>query len=352
MTIIALLLVAAPAGAQSWNALVEAADKEGELIVQSQPNQAARDFILREFPKAYPAIKVSLSVVPEAQFLARVRTERQAEKYLWDVAVAGFTGGYRLSKEGIVDPFLPELVDPDVNKPELWGGWDEAFMDLEKKYVFAMSAFIASPWYDALRIPPRKVERLGLKVLLDPEYEGKVVWHDPTVQGSGTSYAVLVRLKLGEDGLKKAMIDQKPLMVQQQNQVVEAIARGTHWIGIGPPVRSLIAPFTQAGIKTDVRGFGPSPDANLMAGGGSGIYVFNKRPHPNATRVFVNWLLSRDVQHAMAKALDQSSRRQDVPPTTEPDNTAIKGAKYFQPQREENEPLRDDTRKLIARWRR
>jgi ABC-type glycerol-3-phosphate transport system substrate-binding protein len=347
-----VVIAALPAAAQSWQQTVEAANKEGELIVQSQPNQAARDFILREFPKAYPAIKVSLSVVPDAQFQVRVRTERQAEKYLWDVAVAGFTGGYTLSKEGIVDPFLPELVDPDVNRSELWGGWDEAFMDKEKKYVFAMSAFIASPWYDALKVAPEKVERLGLKILNEPELEGKTVWHDPTVQGSGTSYAVLVRLKLGDDGLKKAMIDQKPLMVPQQNQVVEAMARGTHWIGIGPPVRSLIAPFTQAGIRTDIRGFGPSPDANLMAGGGSGIYVFNKRPHPNATRVFVNWLLSRDVQHAMAKALDQASRRQDVPTTTEPDNTAVKGAKYFQPQREENEPLRDDTRKLIASWRR
>lgn len=134
------------------------------------------------------------------------------------------------------------------------------------------------------------------------------------------------------------IVDQKTAFYQDQFQVVEAIARGTAWIGIGPPVRSLIAPYAQAGVKTDIRAFGNKEDENIQEIGGSGLFVFKDRPHPNATRVFINWLLSKDTQYAMAKALDQASRRIDIPPTTLPDETPLRDAAYIQPQRESTAP--------------
>jgi hypothetical protein len=143
-----------------------------------------------------------------------------------------------------------------------------------------------------------------------------------------------MRSRLGDDNLRKLVIDQKTAFVKDQHLVVEAMARGTAWIGIGPPVRSLIAPFTLAGVKADVRPFGNGPDAAIMSIGGSALYVFDKRPHPNASRVFVTWILSRDTQHGLAKATGQRSRRGDVPSTTAPDETPVKGAKYIMTQRE------------------
>jgi iron(III) transport system substrate-binding protein len=330
---------ATPASAQdghdAWQKTVEAANSEGSLLLFSQPNQDARDFILREFPKVYPAIKVSLSVINSPEFIARIRTERNAGKYLWDVALAGPPGGFVLAHDGILDPVLPEFVDPDIQNPDLWGGWHDAFLDKDQKYVFAMAKFIVGPWFDALKVPPDKIEALGLKALLDPSLKGKLVWHDPTLVGSGTSYAYLVHEKLGDDGLRALILDQKIAFVPQQFQVVEAMARGTAWIGMGPPVRSLMGPYTQAGVKTDIRSFGTSADNNLEAIGGGALFVFKDRPHPNATRVFINWLLSKDVQIGMAKATDQASRRRDVPTTTLPDATPIPGAHYIAPQRED-----------------
>lgn len=166
----------------AWQKTVDAANAEGTILFYSQPNQAARDFILREFPKAYPNIKVSLSVMDGAGFIGRVRTERGAGKFLWDMALAGPPVGYALARDGSLDPVLPEFVDPEVNNPEAWGGWANAFNDSEGKYVFAMSNFIAGPWYDALKIPPGKVAQMGLKLLLDPSLKGKIAWHDPAVQ--------------------------------------------------------------------------------------------------------------------------------------------------------------------------
>src|SRR6185437_12390781 len=148
-----LAFAAAPALAQDgqadWQKTVDAANAEGSLILYSQPNQDARSFLLREFPKAYPQIKLSLSVLDSSEFVTRIRTERSAGKYLWDVALSGPPGGIILSHDGI--------LDPETKKPDLWGGWHGAFMDMAGQYVFAMAKFIAGPWYNALKVPPEKV---------------------------------------------------------------------------------------------------------------------------------------------------------------------------------------------------
>src|SRR6185437_3810607 len=225
---LALAIPASPAAAQDWKAefqkIVDAANAEGSLILYSQPNQDARSFLLREFPKAYPQIKLSLSVLDSSEFATRIRTERSAGKYLWDVALSGPPGGITLSHDGILDPVLPEIVDPATKNPDLWGGWHDAFMDTTGQYVFAMAKFIAGPWYNAMKVPPDKVASEGLKLLLDPSVKGKIAWHDPTLTGSGQSYAYLLRAKLGDDALKTLVLDQKVDFVAQQFQVVDAMA--------------------------------------------------------------------------------------------------------------------------------
>jgi len=354
--IAALLLIAAgtlPARAQDWpaqhKAMVDAANQEGELVLQSQPFQTARDFLQREWPKAYPNIKLNMSALPEPQFWARLRTERAAGKYLWDMAVSGASTGYTFSKEGAVDPLMPELVDPRVNKLEMWGGWDSAFMDLEKKYVLSVSSFIASPYYNAAHVSPTAVARDGIKAMLNPGYAGRIIWQEPTLPGGGRTLAQLIYSQLGEDGLRKLLVDQKAILAQNQQQVVEAMARGTAWIGILPSVRGLIGPYLQAGVKVDdLRTFGNTPETGVQSVGGATVYVFNKRPHPNATRVFLSWFLSREVQSGFAIATAQASRRTDVPHAGDPDAKPIPGAKYITPQREENQEAQDKVLALIA----
>ena len=336
-------LSAGPAGAQSpdqakaeWDRTVIAAEKEGSVVLNSQPNLVWRDFIVKEFAKAYPKIELNFSIIPSEQFIARVRVERQTEKYLWDLGAAGAAAGFTLYKDGAIDPLLPELILPEVNNPEVWGGWDEAFVDTPRKYVFSMSAFVLSPYYNAAHVPAAKVAQMGLGVMLDPAYVGKTAWHDPAVAGGGQSYATLMRT-LGDDNLRKLLVDQKAMVYAQQSQVVEAMARGTAWFGIGPSMNALIAPYVQAGAiaQADIQPFGNKPEVSIVSIAGNNLYVLNKRPHPNATRVFINWLLGKDVQYALAKAIDQDSRRTDILSIAGPDAARIKGAKYSVPQREE-----------------
>jgi iron(III) transport system substrate-binding protein len=334
-------LPAATASAQGWPAekakLVAAAEAEGEMILFSQPNRAARTFLAEEWAKAYPKIKLSISAFPGQQLEPRMKIERESGKHLWDLVFTGSTIGFDLQRDGFLDPFLDEIKDPDIKRPQIWGGWDEAFVDLEKKYVFSTNVALKSPVYDANKLSPEKVAKEGLKVLFDPALRGKIAWHEPNVPGPGAQFAFYLKRRLSEDQLRRFILDQQVVFMSQQNQVIEALARGTAWLGLGPGnSHALIAPYVKAGVNVDIRKFGPSPELNDVTIGGSTLFVVKNRPHPNATRLFLNWLLSKDVQAGFAKATEQNSRRTDVPSVADADGTPVPGAHYVSPQREEN----------------
>ena len=71
---------------------------------------------------------------------------------------------------------------------------------------------------------------------------------------------------------------------------------------------------------------------------GTTLWLVNKAPHPNAAKVFINWVLTKDAQVAVgagrsrrtaaASASSRATRRSCVP----------KGAKLLQVDAEENLP--------------
>jgi iron(III) transport system substrate-binding protein len=335
-----VLMPLTPSFAQDWKTeraqLVAAAQKEGTLVLFSQPNLSARTYLANEWAKAFPEIKLSITATSGAEINGRMRVERQTQKYLWDMVMTGANIGYEMAKDGFLDPVMPELRDPEVNKPEYWGGWDRVFVDFGKKYVFSPNVALKSPVYNALKLPREKVDKAGLQILFDPDLKGKIYWHDPGVPGPGAQFAFYLARRLGDDGLRKFITEQKPVFMAEQGQVIEALARGTAWLGLGPGnSHALMDPYVKAGVPVDVKKFGNSPDLNDVTLGGSTFFVVKDRPHPAATRLFINWLLSKDVQYGFAAATEQSSRRVDVASTADADSVPVPGARYVAPQEEE-----------------
>lgn len=348
VAVIALSASVSPAAAEDWQVewdrTVAAAEQEGTVVVDEVSDRAWQDFVAKEFAVAFPKIKLNASRLSPPDFVARVRIERAAGKYLWDVAAAGPNPMYALYQDGAVDPILPELILPGVKDEAVWGGWSEALIDAPHRYVFSMSAYVSSPFYNAAFVPPAKVQQAGLKILLDPAYKGKIAWQEPTIPGSGHSFALDLRVHLGDDGLKQLVLDQGVIFDRNMQTVVEDMARGTAWFTIGPATRSLIAPYVQAGagVKTDLHIIGNQPDRSHLTIGGNTLSVMNRRPHPNAARVFVNWILQKDVQLRLAKAMDEDSRRSDIPAVSQPGEERLPGAQYLAPPREEQaKPLQD-----------
>jgi ABC-type Fe3+ transport system substrate-binding protein len=92
-------------------------------------------------------------------------------------------------------------------------------------------------------------------------------------------------------------------------QLAEAVARGKSAISIGVSYYTYL-PFIKAGLP--VRPISKIKEGYYAGSGSGNLALVKSPPHPNATKVFVNWLLSKDGQSAVTKALGQPTRRFDV----------------------------------------
>jgi len=70
-------------------------------------------------------------------------------------------------------------------------------------------------------------------------------------------------------------------------------------------------------------------DTARMTSAGGTLNLMNRAPHPNAARVFINWLLSREGQ-ILAQKGGSNSLRTDVPKEdVDGENLRVKGLDYF-----------------------
>jgi ABC-type Fe3+ transport system substrate-binding protein len=75
-------------------------------------------------------------------------------------------------------------------------------------------------------------------------------------------------------------------------------------------VHSELLPFIKAGLPVEPL---PYPKEGLYTTGGNGhLMVIKNPPHPNAAKVFANWLLGKDGQELFGRTMAVGSRRLDV----------------------------------------
>lgn len=321
-------------GSPEWDQTVAAAEKEGSVVIDTPPGNTLHDFLQTEWPKSFPNISLALNAIDEATFIARVRLERSAGKYLWDAAMAGSVTTFTLKNDGITVPLVPELILPDVKDPKTWGGWDRVFFDNEHKYVMATQYFLKMPFYNAKLLSPDKVKAEGTKVFLDPTLKGKIIWNDPLMPGSGETFALVMRKLLGDDGLK-SFVTQQAVFIANMMDLVDKMARGQYAMSLGPSMTALLQRYKDAGLDFDIRPLGNMPEYGAYSNsGGSNLIVLKDAPHPNGVKVFVNWMLSKDIAKRLAKAQNQDSMRVDIPSQLPADEQPVAGVKYIEPQRE------------------
>ncbi len=348
-------LAAPPARAQgndaNWAQLVAAATKEGALTLVVPPSSTHREFLAAEWPKAFPDIALTQTPVPPEQQIVRIKTEREAGKFLWDAVITGSDNGFMMRDAGLLDPIRPELILEDVKDPATWCGWDAAFMDSAEQFVFTSRSYLKMPFYNARLLPPERVAALGGKVFLDPALKHSVIWDDPLFGGSGRTFAPVMLRLLGEDGLRQFVTEQA-VFTHQMSDLVDRMARGQFAMSLGPIITDLLKRYTDAGVDLDVRPLGNTPELGAYANtGGSNIVIINRRPHPNATRLFLNWYLSKPVETALAQKMGEDTRRVDVPRFMDPAQRPVAGIKYFDAQTENNTPETRKAQELIAKFR-
>ena len=149
----------------------------------------------------------------------------------------------------------------------------------------------------------------SIKELLNPKWRGKIATMDPIVLGSGLATASQLYL-FGEEFVKRFYVDQKPVISRDQRQLTDWVVRGVYPIVFGAR-ESDVDRFRQEGFP--VYSVYRLPDApGSVAAGFGAVGLMNKAPHPNAARVFVNWLLSKEGIETYSRAYRAATTRNDV----------------------------------------
>ena len=107
----------------------------------------------------------------------------------------------------------------------------------------------------------------------------------------------------------RRLVQQNLLMVQDRRLVADSLARAKVAVAIGATYYSYTA-FIKAGLP--VKPLPPSKEGTFVSVGNGGPVVIKNPPHPNAARVYVNWLLSKEGQQLYSKVFGQATRRLDV----------------------------------------
>ena len=329
--------------AADWDTLVAAAKQEGKVVV-SGPTRELWRTQLTSFEQTYPEIQVEYIGANSRDFWPRVFRERELGQYLWDLRVGGPDPQvYEAKDRGALDPIRPVLLLPEVLDEAKWfGGMDRMFFDREKKYALGFVSYISFVAYVNRDVIPDSALR-SLRDLTDPRWRGKIVLQDPR-GGAGLSAIEMLLEVYGEDLVRDLLTNQEIVVANDLRQQAEWLIRGRYPIALGIVPDAFLA-FQDQGLEINIQ---PIPeDTSAIATGTGGVQLLERAPHPNAAKVYVNWLLTQAVQARLSEATRMNSRRLDVPvahPLTAPDPARL--ASYIPSQVEAMVPVRAQAQRL------
>lgn len=267
------------ARASSHEALVEAATKEGTLVFYTSMTIGQAQTMLDAFKAKYPSIELKMFRAVGERLLTKIMTEAQAGRYEFDVVQSAETQAYFLKKKNLLMKYSsPEtrfLSRPFVDPEGYWAA------------VYIMPNVIA---YNTQQIKRSEVPRTN-EELLNPKWQGKIGM-DPTKpewfawmlrqmgQEKGLAYmkrlaAQDLRLHPGLSLLTNLLASGEfPLVLNDYLHTAEEIKRKggpVDWVAQNPV-------YTK---------FQP-------------IEIGARAPHPNAAKLFVDFVLSLEGQRIIA----------------------------------------------------
>ncbi len=298
---------------QQWDDMVAAAKKEGKVSVFTSIGESYRR-ALDGFQAAFPGIEVEHTPLQLANFVPKILQEREAGVYNFDAMATTFgaQGAKFLANKG-ADPVLPAFIRPEFKEDGTWndGSFAIGWLDNAKQYAYAAT----NERSRALNIDLGQVKDDEIKTfqdLLNPKWKGKILSQDPRLIGSGYTSLTAVRLALGDDIIRKFWRDQEIVLGREGRQMTEAMVRGRYAIGIGAVDPQIFRDFQAEGLGKNIK-YIEIPNFEYITNRAV-LYIVNKAPHPNAAKLFVNWMMTKEGQQVWTKATAQNSRRKDVPP--------------------------------------
>ena len=341
-----------------WAKTVAAARREGKLAVflyQRGNIEAA----VKAFERKFPEIQVTTVGTPAAETGPRIMAERRAGKYLWDICICGPTTPYTvLYRAKALDPIKAAVLLPEVTDEAKWWGGKHHYMDPEGRYIFVFLGTVDMPnlLYNKNLVDAKEFKSYW--DLVNPKWRGKILALDPRQPGRqrvGARFLFHIP-ELGPAFLTRLFAEMDITLSRGDQQAID-------WLAVGKFALCLFCPDVESAraqglpvAEFDMSKWKETPA--IYSGSNGTLALMNQAPHPNAAKVFINWLLAREGQTAFQKIMNtpdvvMESMRVDVPKDPIPqERRRVAGINYIfmdTPERSDQGPVSKLLKEIIKK---
>jgi iron(III) transport system substrate-binding protein len=302
-------LVSAGAGAgdlpagypASYAKTISAAEGEGKLVIYANTEQFAVQPLLDDFQAAFPKIPVDYLEVKAADLYSRVSSEAAAgalkADFVWSSAM---DLQFMLTDEGVAGTYA------SVEKPNLpkWAIWkDQIYGVTFEPVVFVYNKKLIPE----NEVPQTRAEFAKLLMTKSEAFAGKVTSYDPERSGLGF-FVVSHDARVNDDlwKLVRGFGAAKAKFYTSTGAMLEKVGAGEHAIAY-----NIIGPYALLKAQKDpnIGIVVPKDYTEILT---RSAIIPKAAAHPNAARVFLDYLLSKRGQQVIADKSLLYSIRADV----------------------------------------
>jgi ABC-type Fe3+ transport system substrate-binding protein len=147
---------------------------------------------------------------------------------------------------------------------------------------------------------------------------------------------------LGKNFVKRLFDTQEIFISNDERQLLDFVVRGRFPLAIGPS-GVLAFEYNAKGLPIELFGSAALEEGGVLSASNGTVVVARNAPRPNAVKVYLDYLLSREGQTIWSKASGLTSRRLDVPHDHIPEVLVPKeGVKYLEDYKEDFVNLRGE----------
>jgi iron(III) transport system substrate-binding protein len=318
------------ASREQWNRTIQAAEKEGQLVLYS--NEGIEGSI-EDFQKRFSKVKVVLVSGRSGQLVTRLMAERRAGKFLADITKLGTGSASSLYR---AQPFPLQAIDGQLflsevtDKSKWWNGRHQ-YADPEGKYILSpcVSVHIDLASYNTELV--NAAELTSYWDLLNPRWKGRIGSMDPRAAGGREGGRLLYyHPELGPQFFRRLLTETDLILSKDPRQAVDWLANGKLAFLLLTSPREVLRAKEQK-LPVDILDPRRLKEAPVVETAASSFTLMDKPAHPNAARLFLNWLLARDGQISFQKSQGScDSARLDIPKDDVPPLSRRKeGVQYF-----------------------
>ncbi len=288
----------------AWAKVVAAARKEGKVNAYSYSWLGDTGLaISRAFKEKY-GISVEITTGRGAEFAERFKTEKRMGQQVADITEGGTVAINAMKPEGVLTSVADDL--PVLKEKGVWLV-DPTAMDTQDKANLTWRLLVYNPYINTKLVKTEEVPQSWRDLLL-PRWKGKMSFGEPNV--GATVYSVMVVLmdnKVWDEDYIRALYRQELHFVVSPADELLKLARGENDI-IVVVADSEASRFALEGAP--IRAIDMKDGVVLST---AAVAAIAKGPNPNAARVFLNWIFSREGQTLAGERMGSKMVRKDVP---------------------------------------